>query len=298
MRPLENGRYSMLLRPRTSPWLWTTTWFVIVAAVGLASSAKAASPKPAPAVKGVVRIVNRVKDEVCLGSGTLVDRERRVGVVLTCAHLFSDGVGQIYVAFPHARPKPALVMAVDELNDLACLAVQDPSGPAVPIAKTQPTANLSLASCGYGQDGKLHVNRGRHLGYATLRDGIELGVLEISGAARQGDSGGPIFDAQGQVVAVIMGTDGQTVDGTHCGRIRQFLAQNRLTTAMKEKVVRLPLPRPIDEPLLLIDAKPTDLSRKPGDGTFNAGERGKARFLTRPQAAATKKDGQSADLAH
>ena len=42
--------------------------------------------------------------------------------------------------------------------------------------------------------------------------------------ARQGDSGGPIFNPSGQLVGMILGTNGRIVTGTYCGRIRQFLS--------------------------------------------------------------------------
>ena len=44
----------------------------------------------------------------------------------------------------------------------------------------------------------------------------------MTGSARQGDSGGPVFDRHRQLVAVLFGTNGQVVDGTFCGRVRRF----------------------------------------------------------------------------
>ncbi len=48
-------------------------------------------------------------------------------------------------------------------------------------------------------------------------------------AARQGDSGGPIFNARGEVAGVLFGSNdsfftGQYTLGSYCGRVRRFVA--------------------------------------------------------------------------
>ena len=82
----------------------------------------------------------------------------------------------------------------------------------------------ALVSCGYGGDGRLWCNRGQALGYVTVAGGQNLETLELSGAARFGDSGGPVFDRDHHLVAVLFGTNGRVVDGTFCRRVRRFLA--------------------------------------------------------------------------
>ena len=68
------------------------------------------------------------------------------------------------------------------------------------------------------------------MGYAQTGDSPHFETLVVSGAARQGDSGGAIFNAQNELVAVLWGTDGRRIVGTYCGRLRRFLkgARNRL----------------------------------------------------------------------
>ncbi len=53
--------------------------------------------------------------------------------------------------------------------------------------------------------------------------------FEVNVAARQGDSGGPIFNDRGEVAGVLFGAndsflDGQYTMGSYCGRVRQFVA--------------------------------------------------------------------------
>jgi hypothetical protein len=49
--------------------------------------------------------------------------------------------------------------------------------------------------------------------------------MEMSGHARGGDSGGPIFNANGRVVGVLWGTDGEHVVGVQAGRIHLLLEE-------------------------------------------------------------------------
>jgi hypothetical protein len=49
-------------------------------------------------------------------------------------------------------------------------------------------------------------------------------TVEVGVAARQGDSGGPIFNARGELAGVLWGAGGGRTAGSYCGRVRQFLA--------------------------------------------------------------------------
>src|SRR5688572_25785607 len=54
----------------------------------------------APQLRGsIVRIANAEGSGASLGSGTLVDKSAEYGVVLTCAHLFREGMGTLTVTF-------------------------------------------------------------------------------------------------------------------------------------------------------------------------------------------------------
>ena len=107
------------------------------------------------------------------------------------------------------------------------------------LAARLPEPGEPLASCGFGQEGKLRVNRGELRGQVTLKDGEDEGVIEIGGLARQGDSGGPIFDARRRLVGVIMGSDGVVVDGTHCEVFTRFLAAHPLTDGLATRLAQL-----------------------------------------------------------
>lgn len=214
-----------------------------------AAPASAAAPHATTTSQSVVRIVNHVGKEQSIGSGTLIHRRADYGVVLTCAHIFSDDVGELIVFFDGGAARVAQVLAIDEKNDLASLLVARPPSDAVALAKALPAHGSPLASCGFGSQGEFLVNRGQALGQVTLEDGEPEGVVELSGAARQGDSGGPIFDDRGQLVAVIFGSDGHVVDGTHCGVIRPFLAKHPISRELTRRLAEQAA-RPLDTTLM------------------------------------------------
>jgi S1-C subfamily serine protease len=262
-------------------------------AVALATEPQAATPA-AGAAAGIVRIVNQQGNEFSIGSGTLVDckqieRKQDVGIVLTCAHVFSDGVGDILVFFDSGTPRRAVLIASDDKNDLASLAVEQPGSPAVELATSVPAIGTPLDSCGFGQEGKLRINRGELRGQVTLKDGESEGVVELSGMARQGDSGGPIFDAQHRLVAVIMGSDGDVVDGTHCEVFRPFLAAHPLTPNLLGRLQQLARQSPGDVTVAFrpdydaINAQAADIPEAPALSTI----RGVARYGSRVAAGAS-----------
>lgn len=172
---------------------------------------------PHPAVCRVTNDLGRMRE---LGSGTLVAVGDQA-IVITCAHLFADGVGTISVTFPGRSPLRAELLGQQKSPraDLAALRIAAPNVPPVALATVPPRAGTAATSGGFGPDGRYVPNRGRVNGY--LGDEI----LEISGPSRQGDSGGPIFDARGSLAGVLFGTDGRTTVGTHVGVVRAFLSR-------------------------------------------------------------------------
>jgi hypothetical protein len=160
-----------------------------------------------------------------LGTGTLVDRDDRHGLVVTCQHIFRGGTGTVSVTFPDGQTVPARVVHADGVWDLAALLIDRPVASPVSVAQAQPQRGATVWSCGYGPDGRYRCNRGQVTGYVRTANSGSAETLELTGSARQGDSGGPVFDERGELVAVLWGTDGRTVGGTYCGRVDHFLTE-------------------------------------------------------------------------
>jgi hypothetical protein len=100
--------------------------------------------------------------------------------------------------------------------------------------------------------------------------------MEVSGHARSGDSGGPIFNERGHVVGVLWGTDGERVVGVQVGRIHKLLDEAipaeieqktlvRLSSFERRPTLPLPGPEPDVKPLApLVPVPPmrTDAARQ------------------------------------
>ncbi len=100
-----------------------------------------ADSQPAAPHPAVVRIENALGGGVrCYGSGTLVQREDRRGLVLTCNHLFRDGAGSITVRFAGGPPLAARLLQADSVWDLAVLEIADPPTAPVVVAPDAPSA--------------------------------------------------------------------------------------------------------------------------------------------------------------
>lgn len=198
--------------------------------------AEAETVQPPP---GIVRIVSRGEGGTAFGSGTVVAHQDAATVVLTCAHLFASEEPEVVVIVPESAHQNALLVGVDRENDLGLLVVPRLEVPPIPIAKRLPRLGTTLGSCGFGQEGMVRINRGEHLGYATLQGGTRQGILELAGLARQGDSGGPILNDRNELVAVIMGSDGSTVDGSHCRPIRRLLSTHPITAEHLDRLAKL-----------------------------------------------------------
>jgi hypothetical protein len=158
------------------------------------------------------------------GSGTLVASGDKVGLVLTCAHLFDTCRSQITVSFGRAGRFMADLVDVDKANDLAAIAIRRPDVEPLEVSDADPGGTLT--ACGFGPNSTFRAIRGRIVGTATA-DGASFPSTKISGAVRPGDSGGGVLDIRGKLVGIIWGTrDNQTY--TTCGRpVRDFVARVR-----------------------------------------------------------------------
>lgn len=176
----------------------------------------------------VARIVCYDRDgSKSIGSGVLVRYRGRL-VILTAWHVIQTA-RRITVWLATGRWYDARVLHTDSTWDCGVLDIGRPQG--VEPAELEfgdaahPGRSDRLESAGYGGDGRLAVNTGFFLGYSSpSRSGGPADWMRLSGYARQGDSGGPIFNARGRVVGILWGTNGREVVGTQAGRLHRILA--------------------------------------------------------------------------
>lgn len=161
-------------------------------------------PLPAPntrvlesaAVKEVKRSVVRITATACgfgiEGSGWVA----RPHLVVTAAHVVAGGSGI------RAQGHKATPLVVDRVHDIAVLRV--PGLTAVPLPTAAARDGSVVAILGYPQNGAFDARPGRVGATAYVLDnGKRREVTALSGLIRHGNSGGPVVDQHGDVVATV-----------------------------------------------------------------------------------------------
>ena len=158
-----------------------------------------------PEVRGAERSIVRVRGFACglgvEGSGWIVRR----GLVVTNAHVVA-GVESPIIDRGDGKTLEGSVVAFDAGNDLAIVRVPGLEGRALPLAS--PERGQTAALLGFPLDGPYRVTPVRLGSTSTVasRDAygrVELGrdVVGLRGDVQSGNSGGPIVDGNGHVVA-------------------------------------------------------------------------------------------------
>jgi S1-C subfamily serine protease len=160
------------------------------------------------------------QNQTAQGSGFVIDKEGRI---LTNAHVV-EGVSTAVVAFEDGVTARATVLGRDTLYDLAVIKVD------VPASELHP---LSLGTVNTVQVGDPVVAIGNPFGYAqTVTAGIISakgrilqspagagriipGALQTDAAINHGNSGGPLIDRHGNVVAINAQIADPSVTGTN-----------------------------------------------------------------------------------
>ncbi len=158
-----------------------------------------------------------------MGSGSLVHVTEKYGVVLTNWHVVRDAPGDVEVVFPNGRHYQATVMKMDKTWDLAALAIWRPNVEPIAIASQAPQAGEPLTIAGYGS-GNYREATGRFTQFVAPSEKHSFEMVELSAEARQGDSGGPILNAHGELAGVLLGAGHGATIGSYCGRVEVFLA--------------------------------------------------------------------------
>ena len=170
----------------------------------------------------MVRIVAREGETTSLGSGTLIHVTEDFGLVITNWHVVRGAKGPVEVIFPDGFRSGGTVMKLDDAWDLAAVGIWRPNAEPVQLATKVPLRGDWLSIAGYG-GGDYRAAHGRCTQYVAPGRNQPFEMVELSTEARQGDSGGPIFNAEGELAGVLLGAKrGHTV-GSVCSRVDHFL---------------------------------------------------------------------------
>jgi hypothetical protein len=158
-----------------------------------------------------------------MGSGSLIHVTKQFGVVLTNWHVVRNAPGAVEVVFPNGAHYQATVMKMDKTWDLAALAIWRPDVEPITIANQAPQPGEPLTIAGYGS-GTYREATGRFTQFVAPSQKHSFEMVELSAEARQGDSGGPILNARGELTGVLLGAGHGATIGSYCGRVEIFLA--------------------------------------------------------------------------
>jgi S1-C subfamily serine protease len=154
---------------------------------------------------GVVRIVGTACGLGIEGSGWVAAPD----LVVTNAHVVAGEADTVVEPGGQAPGLSAHAVAFDPHNDIAILRVPGLHQPVLSLA-SDPRPGTSAAIMGYPEDGPFDIEAGR-IGQTTLvstEDAYGNGpvlrrITSLRGRVRPGNSGGPMIDSAGQVVATV-----------------------------------------------------------------------------------------------
>jgi hypothetical protein len=138
------------------------------------------------------------------GSGTLI---ARTGLVLTCGHIFDDGVGRIQCVFPDGQNCAGRIVSADRPDDLVILALDPtPNIEGVPLGTASGVRRVTV--CGWGGCNAGFRASSGNIVASVMPQGARYPSFVVRTPVRNGDSGGGVLDESGRLVGVVWGGDG------------------------------------------------------------------------------------------
>lgn len=164
-------------------------------------------------ISGTVTIDALIGQSPSGGTGFVVDRD---GYILTSSHVVHDYASgttatSIFVEFPNHARVPAQLRGIDRFSDVAVLKV-DPGAAGklrpVPLGDSDRTIvgePLAVIGAPFGNASSLStgiVSSIRTVDSEINSSSSIAGAIQTDAAINKGNSGGPIFNAQGEVIGI------------------------------------------------------------------------------------------------
>jgi S1-C subfamily serine protease len=178
-----------------------------------------------------VRIESIEANSTSWGSGVCVASQND-SLILTANHVIKDG-HTIRIDGVAAK-----VVGRDPVWDIAALLVPT-KYPVSYISVTRPKIGDILTACGFGSGDYREVS-GSLVKWFSPGGDHPSDILACNKSVRSGDSGGPIFDKNGTLVAILFGSDKTGVHGTCCVQIRKFIMHLDIPPELKHQALRTP----------------------------------------------------------
>ncbi|MBT4694416.1 MAG: trypsin-like peptidase domain-containing protein [Planctomycetaceae bacterium] len=186
------------------------------------SSPNAVNPPTGQPHPAVARIRSLESNATSFGSGTLIYQQGKQGILITNYHVIKNAQDDILVTFPSGFRSSAKVVASDPRWDLAALLIWAPKIQPVMITDNPAKPGDTLTIAGYGS-GRYQASSGICSQYVSPGINQPREMVELRAVARQGDSGGPIFNQNGELAGVLFGAGWRTTAGSYSGRVKNFL---------------------------------------------------------------------------
>ena len=227
----------------------------------------------------VVQIRSDTGSSVGWGTGTVVAVSSTHSLVVTAAHVVSGNPRTITVIHPTGN-YAARVLKTGHGADLAALETA-PIPNVNGIAIAEPGSKLGVMF-GFGSTNRLHQHSGTYLSAARRLSDVESDN-RFSFASDQGDSGGPVINANGELFGILWGGDSSTSIVVSTVKLRRFLFDdekcfrffkrqprqiNVTITNPPVAVTPLPMPAPIEpmpvQPAPIVVPAPSVVVGPPG----------------------------------
>ncbi|MCB9668253.1 MAG: trypsin-like peptidase domain-containing protein [Alphaproteobacteria bacterium] len=203
------------LNPRLPAPLWLVLAALLGLVVGIASQrmgAPRAEPEP---TADVATVFDRVRPSVVdvrvpgdrekLGAGVVVGPLE----VVTARHLVFDAAGPLEVRAHDGTLQQARVVGTDARSDLALLAIDRPLEP----ARMGNAGRVRVGDTVLAVGNPFGLSHSLSVGVVGAKDrrlqaggGPRVGFLQLSIPLNPGNSGGPIFNLEGELVGLLTGT--------------------------------------------------------------------------------------------
>ncbi len=196
-------------------------------------------------------------------TGTLIDIKHEDNLILTCAHPF-EFAGNTMVTYANGQTEWASIIKKDHAIDLALLRVQRNNRMRIQISSTVPAQGEWVAGfgCGYSE---FRESQGKVSGYLWFEQPESMVVppdgFSFIAGVRQGDSGGPVINANGELAGVIFGGDASETSAVDCVAVSAFINKALVTD---RKRISDPVSPPADDP-----AAGTSAQSEPGATLLN-----------------------------
>lgn len=225
-----------------------------------------ATSMPQPASPAQVEIVRNVQDFRCVvivqagdnrGSGVIVRWQGKL-LLLTAAHVVR-GAANIVIRTVDGIVSQCRVLHIDESADFAICAPDSQTLTATNLEQGEVPIQTQMVACGFSES-RLASRRGIFMRLTRYVQSAAVGenILEITGGALGGWSGGPVFNPQGNVVAIISAADASYTYAAHVRVIIAALTQQFPQAGPPEPPTPDP-PIPVPDPPIVQTPAPLNL---------------------------------------